>query len=105
MPRRTTPDPLSEAVGQRIRLLRKGQGLTAEKLAYQSEVGSKGYISDIEAGLASPSLATLQKIADHLEVDLLDLLTFPESSTRHRVIDESRGMSETALKKLLRSLE
>jgi len=47
MPRRTTPDPIALAVGARIRQLRREQGLTLEKLAYESDLGSKGYLSDI----------------------------------------------------------
>ena len=51
MPRRSTPDPLALAIGQRIRQLREEAGLTQEKLAY--EIGmSKGFLSDIEKGLA-----------------------------------------------------
>jgi len=102
MPRRDKPDPIALTVGTRIKQLRKEQGLTAEKLAYGSEVGSKGYLSDIEAGLASPSLQTLQKIADRLAVDLLDLVTFPESHPRHALVDKLRGTSKTDLKKMLK---
>src|SRR5690606_525783 len=102
MPRRTKPDPLAAMVGARIRELRAEKGLTAEKLAYQSEVGSKGYLSDIEAGLASPSLQTLQEIANRLEVDVLDLLTFPGSHPRHALIDKLRGISKAELRKLLK---
>lgn len=104
MPRRSTPDPIASAVGARIKSLRKEKGLTAEKLAYQSDVGSKGYLSDIEAGLASPSLQTLQKIADHLEVELIDLLTDPESHPRHAIIDKLRTLSKAELKRLLKTV-
>ena len=48
MPRRREPDPLAQAVGQRIRQLRQEAGLTMEKLAFESELGSKGHLSNIE---------------------------------------------------------
>jgi transcriptional regulator with XRE-family HTH domain len=37
-----------------------------EKLAYESEVGSKGFLSDIEKGLARPTLATLAALSERL---------------------------------------
>jgi transcriptional regulator with XRE-family HTH domain len=78
VPRRATPDPLAKRIGARIRTLRKEAGLTLEKLAYESDVGSKGFLSDVEAGLARPTVETLSTIAERLEVDLLDLVTFAE---------------------------
>ena len=82
MPRRRHPTPLSAAVGKRIRELRAAQGLTAEKLAHESDLGSKGHLSDIEKGLTIPTIATLKAVADRLGVDVLDLVTFPEDSDR-----------------------
>ncbi len=64
-----------------------------EKLAYESELGSKGYLSDIERGLALPSLRTLKVLADHLGLELLDLLTFPDQSARQALVDRSRSAS------------
>ncbi len=92
------------AVGQRIRQLREERGLTAERLAFESELGSKGYLSDIEHGRASPSLRTLHVIADYLEVLLLDLLTFPEDGERQRLIDRSRWLGPGTVRRLLRDM-
>ena len=72
MPRRNRPDPLAQVIGQRLRQLREQRGLTAEKVAYESDVGSKGFLSDIEHGLALPSLQTLDRLAKYLEVQLFD---------------------------------
>jgi transcriptional regulator with XRE-family HTH domain len=105
MPRRSTPNPLAQAIGQRIRQLRKEQGLTAEKLAYESEVGSKGFVSDIEHGLALPSLVTLERIAQRLEIELFDLLVVPERSCRDKVIELTRQLGKGPLTRLLRELE
>ncbi len=102
MPRRAKPDPLAQAVGQRIRELRRECGLTAEKLAYESDVSSKGYLSDIENGRACPSLHTLQLIADHLGVELLDLVTFPDRGERHALVNGTRALPRGTLRKLLR---
>jgi transcriptional regulator with XRE-family HTH domain len=102
MPRRATPDPLAKAVGARIRQLREAAGLTIEKLAYESELGSKGHPSTLERGLARPTIQTLQVIADRLEVKLLDLVTFPEEDDRAKLIDSTRSMSATEIKRVLK---
>ena len=102
MPRRARPDPLAARIGARIRVLRKEAGLTLEKLAYESDVGSKGFLSDVEKGLARPTVETLAKIADRLEVALLDIVTFPDADDRQRLIDRTRRLSKGSLRKLLK---
>jgi transcriptional regulator with XRE-family HTH domain len=102
MPRRRRPDALSAAIGKRIRDLRLEQGLTAEKLAYESDLGSKGYLSDIENGLARPTTTTLKIIADHLGVALLDLLTFPSADDRQQLIDQTRHLSSSEIRRLIK---
>lgn len=105
MPRRSVPDALARAVGRRVRQLREERGLTAEKLAYESELGSKGYLSDIEHGLALPSLRTLGRLADYLEAELLDLVTLPERGLRHRVVEKTRKLGPEALRQALQQLD
>ena len=102
MPRRAKPHPLAKAIGRRIRELRLEAGLTLEKLAYESELGSKGYLSDIESGLALPSLKTLAVLADHLGLLLLDLVTFPAESERQQFIDHTRGLSSAGIRRLFK---
>lgn len=48
-------------IGNRIRDLRKKQGLTQEELADRAEL-TKGFISQIERDMTSPSIATLEDI-------------------------------------------
>src|SRR5437588_10434688 len=90
VPRRSRPDPLARRVGLRIQQLRKEGGLTVERLAYESELGSKGYLSDIERGLARPTLPTLQVLADRLGVALLDLVTSPADNARPDPVERPR---------------
>ena len=45
-------------IGQKIKELRVAKGLTQEELADRSEL-SKGFISQLERDLTSPSIATL----------------------------------------------
>jgi transcriptional regulator with XRE-family HTH domain len=90
------------AVGQRIRQLREEQGLTLEKLAFESELGSKGHLSNLERGLVMPTVATLKVLADHLGVLVADLVTFPEDGPRQALIEATRTMTAGTIRKLLK---
>jgi len=105
MPRRRVPDPLAQAIGLRVRTLREAAGLTLEKLAYESELVSKGHLSDLERGLLRPTANTLNQLAQHLGVDLLDLVTFPADSPRQRLVTLTRHLSPGTVRKLLRELD
>ena len=94
---------MAKRIGARIRSLRKEAGLTLEKLAYESDLGSKGFLSDIETGLARPTVETLRAIAERLDVDLLDHVTFPGDSDRQRLVDRTRALTKGTLVKLLRA--
>ncbi|MFH1563452.1 MAG: helix-turn-helix transcriptional regulator [Nitrospirota bacterium] len=60
---------IKEQIGTKIRELRKNIGLTQEELAERVDLES-GYISQIERGWKYPSLRTLVKIAQVLEVNV-----------------------------------
>ncbi len=105
MPRRKVPDPLAARIGARIRELRQEAGLTLEKLAYESDVGSKGFLSDVEKGLARPTVETLAAIATRLEVRLLDLVTFPQHDERQQLVDQTRHLTKGTIRRLLRETE
>ena len=56
-------------LGEKIKELRNKQGLTQEELADRSEL-SKGFISQLERDLTSPSIATLVDILQCLGTNL-----------------------------------
>lgn len=58
-------------IGDKIRRLRKKNGLTQEELADRCEL-SKGFISQVERDLTSPSIATLVDILESLGTNLKD---------------------------------
>lgn len=58
-------------IGTKIRELRIQKGLTQEELAGRAEL-SKGFISQLERDLTSPSIATLVDILQCLGTDLKD---------------------------------
>lgn len=63
---------LEAAIGRQVRELRKRQRLTVAELAAQAGL-STGMLSKIENGLSSPSLNTLQVLANALSVPLMQL--------------------------------
>lgn len=104
MPRRSEPDPLALAIGQRVKRLREEAGLTIEKLAYESEFSSKGHLSSLERGLVMPTVSSLQRLADRLGVLVADLVTDPAGSDRERLLHLSREVPAGTVKKLVKDL-
>jgi transcriptional regulator with XRE-family HTH domain len=100
MPRRLKPDAFAVAVGRRVRELREEAGLTMEKLAYESDLGSKGHLSSLERGLVRPTIETLRVLAERLGCLPFDLLTFPEDDARQAFVDRTRKLTAGAMRTL-----
>ena len=95
----STPDgvaePLVLALGARVRRLRRARGLTLAGLASAAGL-SHPFLSKIERGLASPSMASLAQIARALGTSQLELLAGSDagrapSSPRPRSSGRGRG--------------
>lgn len=69
-------------IGEKIKELRIQNNLTQEELANRSEL-SKGFISQIERNLTSPSIATLMDILECLGTDLK---TFFNDNTQEKIV-------------------
>ncbi len=65
-------------IGKKIKQYRLQLDLTQEELALRTEL-TKGYISQLENDLCSPSIATLQDILNVLGVSLQDFFTEPQA--------------------------
>ena len=61
-------------IGQKLKVLRVRKGLTQEELADRAEL-SKGFISQLERDLTSPSIATLTDILQCLGTTLNEFFT------------------------------
>jgi transcriptional regulator with XRE-family HTH domain len=61
--------------GKRLRYLRRDRDITQERLSELTEISVK-YISRLETGHSSPSLETILKLAEALEVDVGELFKF-----------------------------
>jgi len=64
---------ISKKLGENIKKVRAKKKLSQGALARLLEV-DKGYISNIESGKKNPTLATIQRLADALEVSADELL-------------------------------
>ncbi|MEC9413286.1 MAG: helix-turn-helix transcriptional regulator [Pseudomonadota bacterium] len=63
---------INRAFGKALREIRLSKGLSQEKMA---RAASRVYISSLERGLKSPTLITVEMIANELEIHPLTLLT------------------------------
>ena len=68
-------------IGQKIRELRTLNGLTQEELADRSEL-SKGFISQLESDLTSPSISTLEDILQCLGMTISEFFAREEEQVQ-----------------------
>ena len=67
-------------LGQKIRQIRISQGLSQEELALRAGM-NPAHLGHIERGLKSPTIDTISKIADALNVELSLLFDFEQNTT------------------------
>lgn len=89
-------------IGHKIKRLRQEKNLTQDELASRSEL-SKGFISQLERDLTSPSLSTLDDILECLGTSLKDF--FNDDFQDERVVFTRNDFYETKDEELGFSLE
>lgn len=62
-------------VGKQIQKLRESKGISQQDLAAKCDF-EKSNMSRLEAGRVNPTLSTLEKVANALEVTLAEIFTF-----------------------------
>ena len=67
-----------QIIGARISRLRASKGLTQEELAERMGINPK-YLSSIERGKENPTLQTLIKASESLEIDFSEMLSILEA--------------------------
>jgi transcriptional regulator with XRE-family HTH domain len=87
-PRLTDPDELK--FGSRLRARREALGMTLEEVAQATRL-TKGYLSQIERDLTSPSLSALWRICAHLGITV-GSLTDPDAVEQPPVYVERRPL-------------
>jgi transcriptional regulator with XRE-family HTH domain len=83
----TSPEDTADALARNLRRLRTERGLTLEELAKRAGV-SRSMLIQIEQKRVNPTLATLVRLAQALDVGLAELV---ELGSRQRVRVISRG--------------
>lgn len=66
---------ISNTLGERIRLLRKQQGMSQEQLALKAEM-APSFIGEIERNTKKPSIESIEKIANALEISVSELFNY-----------------------------
>ena len=66
------PAELASLVGERIRKIRKEEGLSLELFALRCDMNA-AYVGHIERGVQNPTLNTLERICKGLDVSAEDL--------------------------------
>jgi transcriptional regulator with XRE-family HTH domain len=66
-----------QMIGARIKQIRNRKGLTQDQLAEKMEISPK-YLSSIERGRENPTLDTLIKLSDSLDVKISDIFSIIE---------------------------
>lgn len=82
---------LEVAIGRQVRTLRKRLNLTVANVAKQAQLSS-GMLSKIENGLTSPSLATLNALANALHVPVTSLFRGYEEQRDVTYIKNGEGL-------------
>ena len=75
---------LAKVVGQKIRRLRQQQGLSLEKLALECEM-NPAFLGHVERGMRCPTIYTLQRICDGLQIGLAELFLEDSPETPNAV--------------------
>ena len=65
-------------IGQAIIVIRKQKSLSQEKLAFESEI-SRHYMYELENNKSCPTVQTLEKIANVLDIKVSELIQKAES--------------------------
>ncbi|GKS59797.1 hypothetical protein YTPLAS18_33240 [Nitrospira sp.] len=92
---------LLRRLGRRIKEIRKARRLTQEALAERIALSAQ-YLSRIESGYQSPSVETLARLADSLEVELWELFQFGDGDTVKELREAVRKVAQEGDEKQLR---
>ena len=95
---RHEPDPRAARIGARIRELRDEKALSFADAVAATGLG-KGTLSELERGLVVPTVSTLARIAEVLEVTVADLVV--DDSPRERVFEALRRLPKSVAAKVL----
>ena len=100
-PPESEPAELASLVGERIRKIRKEEGLSLELFALRCDMNA-AYVGHIERGVQNPTLNTLERICKGLDIRVEDLFidtVFPIHAAASPPILVDGGRCSSLLKK------
>ena len=105
---------LAEKFGNRLRMLRCGMKMSQEELSFRAGI-SAAHLGQIERAEKKPTLETIGKLADALEISLSELFVFEEVSAPNKleiesmvtskIIAQLAGLTENEQKDILRIIK
>ncbi len=79
-------------LGSRIKSIREAKGLTQEGLAEKMDINTV-YLSNIERGVANPTLDMLIKLTDALEIEMWELFDFGHEVSQRELQEVLKGFA------------
>lgn len=92
---------LRRKLGARLKEIRKARGLTQESLAEKVDLTPQ-YLSRLEAGHQSPSVETVARLAEALDLELCELFDFGHQGTVKEVRERLRKLIQESNEQKLR---
>lgn len=74
---------IGKLVGEQIRAFRQDRGLSQEELAFKSELNTT-FVGQVERGIKKPTIDTLEKLVNALDVTFEDLFSFEKDIIKHK---------------------
>ncbi|WP_432665722.1 helix-turn-helix transcriptional regulator [Wukongibacter baidiensis] len=81
---------LSKIIGKRIKSLRKDKGFSQEELAHLANI-NRSFMGEIERGEKSPTLGSLEKITNALEISFEELFRYIQPCQSNK--DKTKNLS------------
>ena len=81
-------------IGKRLKQLRMRQNLTLDELASRCEL-TKGFLSQLERGLTSPSIATLEDIVEALGYSMSEFFKEEAEEKIQGLLEEAEALLDT----------
>ncbi len=92
---------LLHKLGARLKEIRKARGLTQEALAEKVDLTPQ-YLSRLEAGHQSPSIETVARLAEALDLELFEVFDFGHQGTVKEVRERLRKVLQESSEERLR---
>ena len=74
---------ISKLIGEQIRAFRQDRGLSQEQLALKADLNTT-FLGQVERGIKKPTIDTLEKIVNALDITFEDLFSFEKNIIKHK---------------------